>query len=711
MTKRNEHADAASQEALMDFSRAWNILRSKLWLLVVCVVAALLLAGGYIVASPRVYAAKTTVQVEQAPAKVLKIEQVTTEDTASLEVMKTLEQNLTSGALLQEVISTLKLSPQQLGLPGRGDNAYSENQMIRALEQAVSVKLVRGTRLLTITVENANPKVAQEISVGIVQQYIRRSFKEQLGVSQEANRFLVEESQRLKQKLQQSEQALQAYKEQNQAVSLQDTQNITVAKLKELNAKVTEAKSARLKVESDYAQVQKVGTDRPAELLAIPSIAESKDVIEQRDKLGAQEALIANLSQRYGPLHPKYIQAQSQKKELEAGLNRIAVRGAESLATIYEAAKETEAKFEQALKEQEQKALELNKLAIPYNVLAREVESDRALYESVLTRLKETDVTKSLSQETLRVVEPARLPDRAIKPRPIFALSLALLGGLFLGVAAIFALNALDRSLGTVDAAEERLKLPALGAVPKADKRASLEKALLLLDQPQSAVAEAFRSLRTSLSLLGNESERRTFLFTSAVPGEGKTFCSVNYAASLAQQGLQTLLIDADLRLPSVHKAFFADANHAGLSDVISGQVSFDDAVRSASVDNLWILTAGNRTPNPAELLAGSGFGKLIKSVAMEFDRVVIDSAPVNAVSDTLLLVKHAQSVCVVIHAGKTPDKAVIRACHKLEEAGSRPVGFVLNQLPLHAGVGYYYHYSSGEYGRGVYGAPEPAKA
>ena len=710
MNNFNPHADATLHEPLIDVHRAWNVLRSKLWLLVLCVLVALLLGGAYILRSPRIYAATTTVQVEQAQANVLKIEQVTSEDLGSAEVLKTIERNLSSGVLLQEVIRSLKLTPEQLGLPARPDG-YADNELLRQLERSVSAKLVRGTRLLTVTVQNRDPQIAQQISIEIVKQYSRRTFQERLGVSQEANRFLVEEAARLKQKLEQSELALQSYKEKNQAVSLQETQNITVEKLKELNAKVTEAKSARLKVESDYAQVQRIGFDRPAELLAIPSVAESKDVIEQRNKVAAQEALIANLSQRYGPLHPRYIQTQSEMNELRAGLDRIVVRAAESLGTAYAAAKQTEAKFEEALKEQEQKALELNKLAIPYNVLAREVDSDRALYEAVLTRLKETDVTKGLGQDTIRIAEPARVPDRPIKPSVSFALGTALLGGLLLGMGAIFGSSALDRSLGTVDAAEERLKLPALGAVPKADKKVSPEDGLLVLEEPQSAVAEAFRTLRTSLSLLGSESERRTFLFTSAVPGEGKTFCSVNFAVSLAQQGLRTLLIDADLRLPTVHQAFFENNKHAGLSDVIAGQKNFDSAVRPAAVPHLFVLTAGERAPNPAELLGGRGFGELIRNVAPQYDRIVIDSAPVNAVSDTLLLVKHAQSVVVVVHAGKTPDKAVIRACQKLSDAGSKPVGFILNRLPKRAGIGYYYHYSSGEYGRGVYGTPETAKA
>ena len=233
---------------------------------------------------------------------------------------------------------------------------------------------------------------------------------------------------------------------------------------------------------------------------------------------------------------------------------------------------------------------------------------------------------------------------------------------------------------------------------------------LLLLREPHSPVAEAFRTLRTALSLLGNQKTRTTFLFTSAVPGEGKSFSSINYSVSLAQQGLRTLLIDADLRLPTIGKVLFDEKWHIGVSEVITGQASLDDTIRTTEVDNLFVITAGTRAPNPAELLSGPAFGDLIKEASQKYDRIVIDSAPVNAVADSLLLVKYVSTVCLVLHAGKTARKAIIRAVNKLSEAGSRPVGFIINRLPRHGGANYYYYYSAGEYGK-VYGAAQVAEA
>jgi succinoglycan biosynthesis transport protein ExoP len=413
---------------------------------------------------------------------------------------------------------------------------------------------------------------------------------------------------------------------------------------------------------------------------------------------------MANLAKRYKPLHPKYIQAQGELAAAKARVSEAILKSAESVGTALAAARETERGLEKALAEQEQASLVLSKISIPYNVLLREVQSDQALYDSVLTRLKETDVTKGVEQDNIRVIEPARLPEVPVKPRKMLVVSGALVAGLIAGVALCFLLNMMDNTFKTVDQAELQLDLPAVSMVPLTPPRTAGNKGLMLLEEPNGQVAEAFRTLRTSLSLLGKQSERTVFLFTSAVPGEGKSFCSMNYAVSLAQQGLRTLLIDADLRLPTVGKTFFGAKSHLGVADVIAGSVELDQGVQETDIPNLHIMTAGHRAPNPSEMLSGSGFGDLVRAAKHQFDRIVIDSAPVNAVSDSLLLVKWAHTVCLVVHAGKTPRKAVLRACKKLTEASARPAGFILNRMPQHGGVGYYYHYhSAGEYGN-VYG-------
>jgi len=311
---------------------------------------------------------------------------------------------------------------------------------------------------------------------------------------------------------------------------------------------------------------------------------------------------------------------------------------------------------------------------------------------------------------------------------------LGLLAGLALGLGFVYITDLFDRSIKTVDQAETTLHLPVLAAIPEIGKEDSVTELnpevppgsdcyRLVAEAPEGPAAESFRNLRASLSLLGPETERKVFLFTSAVPNEGKSFSSANYSLALAQQGYRVLLIDGDLRRPSLQKIFrleaILDGGHnmlTGVVDCLVGAAKLETSVRTVSAGRieleanekltatggrLSILTGGRRAPNPAELLSGPSFGKLVEEAARLFDRVVIDSAPVLAVSDTLLMTPLVQTVCVVVRAGHTPRNAVQRALGMLTGAGGPPAGVLLNRLPRSRGTGYYYYYASPGYGKG----------
>jgi polysaccharide biosynthesis transport protein len=630
----------------------------------------------------------------------------------SLESLKTLELNLSNRTLLERVVRNpaLGLSPASLGLHSRSGQAPSEGEVIQKLSQGISIGLVRGTRLISIKAEALDPRIAGELPNVLISEYEALSFENHRQISLQANDFLAGEVKRLSTKLQASKVALQDYRERTKAVSLEESRNITDARLRELNDKVTEAKAARLKLESDYAQVQALTGKGPELLLNLASVADAPSVLEQKKNVTAQEAELANLSQRYKSKHPKFIQAQSRLDELRAGLDRAVQVAADSLASSVEAARATEQKFEEALRQQEGKSLELGRLAIDYETLMRTVEADTALYQSVLARMNETGVTGNMEPETIRVVTRSSAPSAPAKPRKKFILALALLAGGMVGTGVALGRIAADRSLRTVDQAEGFLGLPTLSSVPQDGEPVIKEDDLPIVREQHGAIAENFRTLRTALHLLDPPMERRTFLFTSAVPGEGKSFCAANLAMAFAQQGLRTLLIDADMRMPTLHRLFFDNSPHMGVADVLLGTATLEKAVRPARENRLFVLTSGHRPKRPAEILAGANFAILLAEAADSFDRVVIDTAPVNAVSDALLLVRDVHAVLLVVRAGRTPRKAVARARDKLNDAGAPLAGFVLNQLPRNSGSGYYY-YATGSYSEGVYGAPPASTA
>jgi capsular exopolysaccharide synthesis family protein len=291
------------------------------------------------------------------------------------------------------------------------------------------------------------------------------------------------------------------------------------------------------------------------------------------------------------------------------------------------------------------------------------------------------------------------------------------MAGLFIGVMVVLGLRFIDATVKTVDEAEAHFGLPVLSAIHKTKEVKRKNNPLVVSESAHSSEAEAFRTLRTSLSMLGRVDEHRVVLFTSAVPQEGKTFCSLNYAASLAQVGLKTLLIDCDLRRPMVEFGLLGkDSSSFGVTDYLTGQKALYDVMQPTKLDDLFFISGGTTAPNPAELLAQGGLPLLIDEALKEFDRVVIDSAPIHAVSDTLLMVKSAQTVCLVVRAALTSSRSVLRCIQLLQSAGAPLAGTILNRMPVRRGYGSsdnYYSYSyNGHYSKdGVYGAKNGKKA
>lgn len=735
----------------VDFERLFNLLRAKAWL--IFAVAAVIVAAAmiYVVRSPKIYESRALIQVEQSSQKVVNIAEVAQENPQTPDFVNTVVQALTSRKLLLRVVYACGLEKDPEFAPPRANGKpYSEIQLADRLAAKVSVQLRRGTRLVELEVEDQDPEKAQKIATSFIREFLRENFDQKIALSRVANEFLQEEAEKLKKKLEDSERKLQAYKEENKAVSLEDRQNIIVEKLRDLNTKVTDAKSKRLQLEADIEQLKRVEKGNLDELLSINSVSQLPQVALIREQLVASEVELAGLKERYLPKHPKYIAAATRIANLKQSLGSEANQAGETLGRLYEAAKESETKLDAALQEQEDKALELTKIAIPYNVLQRDVESDRALYESVTKRLKETAITQGVEQAPYRVIEEPMVASTPSKPKTKLILAAALFLGLAFGVAVVIALDFLDHSLRTVDEAESYLGLPSLTAIPDnrdasvseqvteawKDKKLSnlpgalIEKRLvapvrkklgqnanspeeirhplIFVEDPASLQAEAIRTLRTSLSLLGKQTERRTYLFASAIPQEGKSFTSLNFAHSLAQQGLRTVIIDADLRKPKLKNDLLPEAGDiVGLTDYLSGNSTVEEVVTKTPQENLFLLPAGHRAPNPAELLTEESFRTLLDTLLQKYDRVVVDSAPVNAVSDVLAIAACFHTTCLIVRAGKTPKKASLRAVKQLQKSGAHLAGFIFNRLPVGGrSAGYYYYYYGSEYSKdSVYGA------
>jgi len=684
-----------------DIVRYYHLFLRHLWLVGLIVAVAMIGAYAWLSRQPREYASRAVLMVEQQQRKILSnMEEVQPENLESEDYLNTVVQSLTSTSLMLRVAHAIGLEKDPKIFPPRPDGmSYSDGAIAREMRHRVSAALRRGTRLIDISVEDEDPERAREIADAVVKEFLRLTFEQQFSVSRLASEFLQDEADKLKAKLDQSEEHLQAYKERNNAVSLEQNQNITVDKLKELNARVTAAKDARIKVESDIEQLRRLKPDDVDGMLQIGSVAAIPQVASVRGQIVQAEAELAALKKRYLPLHPAYIKAVTTIQRLKEALQETLRDAGKILSTQYASAKDTESKLTTALNEQEKAALDLSKLAIPYNVLEREVQSDRAMYDSLITRVRETTISEGIEKNPFHVVEEPMSSTVAVKPEKMKIMMTALVLALIVGGVLVMILDSLDESLRSVDQAEQFLGLPALAIIPEEKRQNSAFMPIPLNDGQTARQKEAFRTVRASLSLLGGESSRRVFLFASALPEEGKSFSSVNTAFAFCLEGLRTVVVEADLRRPSLHKLFpgVPNRNASGLSDFLAGNEPLDAVIWPSPVENLSFLFAGRRSPNPAELLAGKSFPLLIEALLERFDRVICDSAPINAVSDTLTLIAAVQHVCLVVRPEKTPKRAIARACHLLDKAGGKLAGFLLNRVKFRYGSGRYYYYCYGD--------------
>lgn len=783
------------QRGGFNFRRFWHSLLERIWIVAICVAVGFFIALGYLARTPKTYQAHAVLEVDfQQPSF------VSGEDTpmrmrslflASQEALRTIEQNLTNREMLARVIRAEGLAEDNgAALLGTSLNASNtkkdsappkaatgsrdqpnvvagmtftpmEEALAGALSGMVKAAIRRGTRLIDVYVTNRDPLMSERLAEAVGREYIRNAIERRASFNQDALRYLIEEEDRLKLNLQKSEAAVAQYKETHpDALQLGggtaatgsqagsgaggggSRGGIVEDKLQDLSSKLTAVKTDRLRVEGELKQIQEAGKDLNA-LLEVPSVSLAPLVNEARHNVTLVEAEIATLSLRYKSKHPKMISANASLREAQTKLRLAVDTQPALLKNAIEQSKATEAELLRAVHEQEGTAVALNRTAIGFQELARQAETDRALYESVLRQIKQTDLTKDIKTDAVSVAEHASLPRSPINPIPSKTITFGLLAGLAVGLAFVFGADAVDRSVKTVDQAENALGLPVLAAIPETrgsdtktvrDDNSAPREAVMyrLVDEaPSGPIAESFRNLRAALSLLGPEADRKVFLFTSALPNEGKSFTSVNFALALAHQGQRVLLVDGDLRRPSVHKVFRTEAENEempGVVDYLVHSVPLNEAVELvATVDSeasrrratqparkvgqLFILAGGERAPNPAELLSGESFQRLITEAAQAFDRVIIDSAPILAVSDTLLMAPYVQTISIVVRANKTPRNAIHRALTLLDTAGNRPAGIVLNRLPRRRGAGYYYYYAShgygegnGTYGDGVYG-------
>jgi polysaccharide biosynthesis transport protein len=646
---------------------------------------------------------------------------------------------LQSDLLALQVIKDLNLDkmPEFGGKPSIGPesnlapdalaaNSARTDALIGAFKGGLHVSLKPNTRIVEIRYISTNPQLAALIVNTIASTYVEQNFKTKFESTMQASDWLQKQLTDLQIKVETSQEKLVKYQKEHEILGTDEKQNIITEKLGELNRELTAAESIRMEKESLYKLIQSADPETvasTAEALESGGANGSAGLSPLLGTLRSREAdlkiQIADLSTQFGPSYPKVGQLNGQLKEVDNQIQGELKKIVDRVRGEYLAAQQQEDMLKEEFEKQKQEANQLNESAIDYSLLKRDVDVNRQLYEGLLEKLKEAGVTAGLRSNNVRLVDIARAPAGPTEPNIPRNLAFGFVLGLTSGIGLAFLLENMDNTVRTTEQAQSLSGLPALGMIPLGSKSASEASATHVLgvtssseavelvahSRPQSQMAESYRALRTSLLLSNLGTPPKVVMVTSARPQEGKTTTSINTAVVLAQKGVRVLLIDADLRRPSIHKTLGLGPR-TGLSNVLTGSTSLEQAVlRSAVLSNLFILPAGTPPPNPAELLASSNMRDLLLDLRDKYDHIVIDTPPTLSVTDAVVLSPRVDAIVLVIRSGKTTKQALRRSRDILMQVNARVTGVLLNAVDLTSPDYYYYYEYQGKYHDSYYAA------
>ncbi len=714
-----EDLDSDEAGLSIDFRRILEALKKYFWVVLLFLVVGVVGAVAYLNVATPIYESTAVLKVEQRIIDAAPLTDSSRmignsyDDLRTLEMISTIQQGFLSRSLVEQIVKNLKLAKRPGFLSPKIPEDQREFEAEKLLMKNISSTVVRGTRLIQLSFDHSNADLATEVVGALIREYQALDTDQRLKAASGTLDYLQRERTRIEKQLQDSEEKLSTYTRQLGSVSVDDELNIIADQLKELNSRLTVAKADRLKLQADFDQIENVRND-PTALLQIASIGALPEVQTVKNQLNDLDGQIGKMKQRYGNQSPQIAELNNQREGLQAALYAEALRAPSSLEITLRAALQNEKSLERETKAQEQKTIETKDLAIRSSVMLRQIDADKISFAAVLQRLNEEQSQARSQPIFLQVVDPPS-PAAQVKPRPLLVSAVALFAALALSAGTIFLLAILDTSFKGVEETERVLGIHVLAAIPalakntaprdKSKKAGIAKERIPLLEDQHSTVSEAFRTLRSSLFL--DHAERHRILVTSAVPSEGKSFCSINLAVALAHQGIQTILIDMDLRKPVIENRLFDEKGAPGITDFLMGRVDFEEIVRTTKVPNLFVITAGRRYSSPAELLLRrERLKELLDLVDKRFHRVIVDSAPVLAVSDTLNIASNFETICLTLRSHKTARRLVLRAAGVLARTGHPPTGIVLNMVPARASS-YYYYYRADDKGR-TYGAPAP---
>ena len=721
-----EPNSAETERKPIDLMFGLRIIVRRRWVILATAAAVIFGIGLYTLRQAKVYRATTSMIIDATAPRYLdnQVQEVVDSGSGNYwyakEHYETQYKVIVSRAVSKRVVEKLGLDNDLafLGLTKIKDplalkSALSLIDPVAILQTKIKAQPVKDSRLVYVVIEDFDSDRAALLANEVAQAYIAENLALKLRTTDKASEWLEEQLKDLEHKSRQSEMSVYQFKKDADMLttSLEDRQSMVSQRLNAVNLALTEV---RTKLAGQRARVDAIGklrnskNEEDAHWAEGLSSGEDNVLIHQlKIRYAAQKVECAELKDRYLAEHPKLAacteKLSSTKQDLVHELSNL-VRAAET--DLVEATMK-ERNLGLLLDAAKAEAFVVNKKQIEFNRINRDAENNQRLYDLVLKRLKDIELSGLLRTSNVRVLDPARAEKVPVRPNVRFSLILAVVLGLVSGVAFAFTLEYLDNSIGNQVDIEQKLGIPFLGFVPKIleDSGPNLEfRDLHVHRQPKSAVAECCRAIRTNLLFMSPDHPFKTMLVSSSGPQEGKSTTVISLGIAMAQSGNRVLVVDTDMRRPRLHKAFGVPDDR-GVTSVLVSESSLEDALKSTEVPGLFVLPCGPIPPNPAELLHTQAFSELLKKLIAKFDRVILDSPPLAAVADAAILATQVDGVVLVVKARHTPRDIAIRGIRSLRDVNAKIYGAILNNVdledPKYGDYLYAYRHYGHYYGQG----------
>ncbi|MDI1251415.1 MAG: polysaccharide biosynthesis tyrosine autokinase [Lacunisphaera sp.] len=678
--------DSQMQRSMQDYVL---ILRERVWYIVL--VFALVFSAAAIFTFTRVplFQSVASVQVLRGDPVVMQVQAVVNNDIRSAEDLNTQVKVLESFAIVQRVSERLVgdelkqfLAPY---LKEGSADPVSPAEIIFRNRKIVPVRL---SLVLQVQYSHPDKYIASRVANLFIDEYIAYNSRLRIEDSMKAVDDLKERAEQQKKKVEELAINLQAYREKNKLVSLDQRKDIVTEKLKALNAYVTQTTSRLNEAEIRWRQVQERKAT-PALLLDLPFISSSQLIGQLVQQVSAQKILIAQLRDQYREKHPKMMEAMNSIGQTEKELSRAIDSTAAMVEADFQTAKRNDEEARANLSRQETESLELDRFAVEYSNLERDLGINEHLLNNILSRMRETSMSSTIETQSARVVDRAAPALRPVSPNIPLNLALGFLGGLALGTAFAFFVAYIDDRVKSSFDIESVVGLPLVGIIPEIKRLEQSEKAQIVANNQDKQVVESFLTLHSSLRLKDESKRAQAILVTSTIPGEGKSFTTTNLALTFAAHGEKVVVVDCDLRKPNIHKSFRLE-NLKGVIDICAGTQTIEQVVCKSVHPNLDIIPAGGRAKNPTQILNSKNFELMLSDLRKRYDRIFIDTPPLAAVSDALIILPLVDGSLFTIFFNRVRRKAAQFSARKLLEVNVPCFGAVLNGLNL-AVSGYYY--------------------